>query len=188
MPSVPVGKRWVTFAKPVVQGAEHVLEYLGRYVHKTAMGNRAVIACDETTVTFRYTDSRDHQQKRMTLPANEFLRRFLQHVPAKGFHRVRCFGLLQSNHRARLRQLQLLLARRPREHASSALRADNRKPGEPRRLRCPHCGRQELVLVRRLSEQQCRTVVAELELALQRSVVVVARAPPHGAGPRERAA
>src|SRR5690606_15090863 len=68
MPWVPAKKRWVTFAKPVVQGAEHVLEYLGRYVHKTAIGNHAIVASDERTITFRYTDSRTHERKLMTLP------------------------------------------------------------------------------------------------------------------------
>jgi len=41
----------------------------------------------------------------MTLPADEFLRRFLQHVPPKGFHRVRSFGLLHPEHRRTLRRL-----------------------------------------------------------------------------------
>jgi Putative transposase len=45
-------------------------------------------------MTFRYKDSRDHRRKTMTLPAHEFLRRFLQHVPPKGLHRVRAFGLI----------------------------------------------------------------------------------------------
>ena len=53
MPSVPAKKQWITFAKPVVQGADQVLEYLGRYVHKTAIGNHAVVAFDDHTVTFR---------------------------------------------------------------------------------------------------------------------------------------
>src|SRR5690606_17951720 len=94
IPSLPKGKRWVVFAKAVVQGADNVLAYLGRYVHKTALSDRQVVSFNERTVTFRYTDSRDHRRKLMTLPAHEFLRRFLQHVPPKGFHRVRAYGLL----------------------------------------------------------------------------------------------
>jgi len=65
-----------------------------------------------TNVTFRYRDSRDQQRKTMTLSSDEFLRRFLQHVPPKGFHRVRAFGLLHPEHRDTLRRLQLLLAPR----------------------------------------------------------------------------
>ena len=45
----------------------------------------------------------------MTLLADEFLRRFLQHVPLRGLHRVRAFGLLHPAERTTLRRLQLLL-------------------------------------------------------------------------------
>ncbi|MBK6520802.1 MAG: transposase [Polyangiaceae bacterium] len=42
LPPIPWEKRcWVVFAKPVAHGAEKVLEYLGRYVHRTAMSDRA---------------------------------------------------------------------------------------------------------------------------------------------------
>lgn len=46
-------------------------------------------------MTFRYKDYRDgktHWQP-MTLRADEFIRRFLQHVLPKGFHRIRHYGL-----------------------------------------------------------------------------------------------
>lgn len=151
MPSVPAKKPWVTFAKPVVRGAGQVLEYLGRYVHKTAIGNHAVVAVDERTVTFRYTDCRDHRRKLMTLPADEFLRRFLQHVPPKGFHRVRCFGLLQSRYRTTLRRLQLMLSTTPAGTEKVASQAT----AEPSRTRCPACGERALVKGHRLTPEAC---------------------------------
>ena len=167
LPSVPEDKRWVTFAKPVVQGADKVLQYLGRYVHKTAIGNHAVVACDERTVCFRYTDSRNHQRKLMTLPTHEFLRRFLQHVPPKGFHRVRCFGLLHSRHRIALRRIQLMLAEVSPPPAA--------KPTEqPPRARCPACGAQALIPGRRLTPAQCAT----LEALAPAPTLAKARAPP----------
>jgi len=174
MPSVPEKKRWVTFAKPVVQGAEQVLEYLGRYVHKTAIGNHAVVAFDERTVTFRYTDSRDHQRKRMTLPTHEFLRRFLQHVPPRGFHRVRCFGLLHSRHRATLRRIQLMLAIPEGGHENVA----PQEIAEPRRAICPACGERAMVTVRRLTPAQCLVLAAEQELQAASPGPTKARAPP----------
>ena len=70
---------------------------------------------DDRTVTFRYRDSRDHRHKVLTLPADEMLRRFLQHVPPRGMHRVRAFGLLHPAERHTLRRLQLLLAPRQRD-------------------------------------------------------------------------
>lgn len=148
-PHIPWDKPWIVFAKPVVQAAENVLEYLGRYVHKTAIGDHAITAFDDRTVTFGYRDSRDQQRKTMTLPAHEFLRRFLQHVPRKGLHRVRAFGLLHPAHRTTLKRLQLLLAPRPP--------VESPPPGRPARLRlpCPHCRQASLLLVRRLSQEEC---------------------------------
>lgn len=132
---------WVVFAKPVVRGADKVLEYLGRYVHRTALGDKAIAAVDEDSVTFTYRRSRDHQRRLMRLPPHEFLRRFLQHVPPKGFHRVRTYGLLHPSQRECLRRLQLLL---------SSPSAPTQPPSPPKRL-CPHCRRGSLHLVRRLT-------------------------------------
>jgi hypothetical protein len=170
-PQIPWGKRWVAFAKPVVQGSDKVLEYLGRYVHRTALSSRAIVATDDRAVTFRYRDSRTHEQKTMTLPADEFLRRFLQHVPTKGLHRVRNYGLLHPEHRQTLRRLQLLLA------PSKAAEPVTRQPILPETtplLTCPHCRKPTLRLVQRLSAVEC---IARDDAA-RCAVPALARAPP----------
>ena len=76
LPQIPWGKRWVVFAKPVARPSV-VLDYLARYVHRTALSDKAITACDDRSVTFAYRDS---QRKSMALHPHEFLRRFLQHV------------------------------------------------------------------------------------------------------------
>ncbi len=45
----------------------------------------------------------------MTLPALEFIRRFLPHVPPEDFHMVRSYGLWSAVHRPLLHQLPLWL-------------------------------------------------------------------------------
>ena len=47
-------------------------------------------------VTFRYRASDTGKLKTCTLPAEEFIRRFLQHVLPKGFVKVRYYGFLSS--------------------------------------------------------------------------------------------
>ena len=148
-PEIPWDKPWIVFAEPAVRGADKVLDYLGRYVHRTALSDKAITACDDRDVTFTYRPSGERQRRSMTLPADEFLRRFLQHVPPNGFHRVRAFGLLHPAQRTTLRQLQLLLAPRPSPHPPAAA-----APTRARR-RCPHCGHRSLVLVRRISAEEC---------------------------------
>jgi hypothetical protein len=52
-------------------------------------------------VCFRWKDyARHNQEKVMSLPAEEFLRRFLLHVVPSGFMRIRHFGLLANRGRA----------------------------------------------------------------------------------------
>jgi hypothetical protein len=75
----PRDLKWVVHIKPALQGPERVLEYLGRYIHRTAIADGAIVACDERQVTFRYRDSSDGRSKLMTLPGAEFLRRFPCH-------------------------------------------------------------------------------------------------------------
>src|SRR5512145_1148022 len=106
-PDLPRRKRWIVYCKETVQGSERVLEYLGRYVNRTALSNHAILACTDQAVTFRYQDSRDSKTRVMTLHPHEFLRRFLQHLPPRGFHRVREFGLLHARQRHALLRLQL---------------------------------------------------------------------------------
>jgi hypothetical protein len=155
-PDMPKEQKWVVHIKPVLQGAEHVLEYLGRYIHRTALSDRAIVACDEQQVTFRYRDSRDGRSKLMTLPGAEFLRRFLQHVPARGLHRVRAFGLLHSSWRVTLQRIQLLLRHEP-THPQQR-QADVVE-------RCSRCGSTTWRRGPRLSPTECTAVLVELTSA-----------------------
>jgi len=64
---------------------------------------------DGDRVTFRYKDyAHGGKQRKMTLSAAEFLRRFFQHVLPKGFVRIRHFGFLSNRFRSR----QLVLCQR----------------------------------------------------------------------------
>jgi hypothetical protein len=97
---------WVVYAKEPFGGPEQVVEYLGRYTHKTAMSNHRLVSIDEKGVRFRYHDYRDNRQKQMLLSGIEFLRRFCQHITPKGYVRIRHYGLLSATKRAQLRQIQ----------------------------------------------------------------------------------
>jgi hypothetical protein len=88
-------KPWVVYAKQSLSGSEQVLDYLGRYTHKTAISNERLLAMDEQgNVRFSYRDrARGNQRKTMQLPARQFLARFLTHVLPRGFMRIRHYGL-----------------------------------------------------------------------------------------------
>ena len=93
---------WVVYSKAPFAGAEQVLAYLGRYTHKTAIGNHRLVDLDGEHVRFRWRDYADgNKVKVMRLDADEFVRRFLLHVLPRGFTRLRHYGLLANRCRAR---------------------------------------------------------------------------------------
>jgi hypothetical protein len=123
-----------------------VLAYLSRYTHRVAISNRRLLALDERGVTFRYKDYRREGVERyraMTLPADEFIRRFLLHVLPRGFHRIRHYGLLASAGRkanvARARELLGVPAPPEAEATAPAPEPDWRPP-------CPCCGGRMLII------------------------------------------
>jgi hypothetical protein len=92
---------WVVYAKPAFGGAIQVLRHLGRYTHRVAISNHRLLAFGGERVTFRYKDyAHGSKQRKMTLAAAEFLRRFFLHVLPRGFVRIRHFGFLANRFRA----------------------------------------------------------------------------------------
>ena len=91
------GTEWVPYCKKTFHGAQSVIKYLGKYTHRIAVSNHRIIRVDEETVTFSVKDYRNEGKwKDLTLSGVEFIRRFLMHVPPKGFVRIRHYGLLCS--------------------------------------------------------------------------------------------
>ena len=94
---------WVVHCKRPFGGPEQVLKYLGRYTHRVAISNHRLVSFEKGEVTFTWRDrAHGSVQKEMSLPAEEFLRRFLLHLLPKGFVRIRNFGFLASRRRSRL--------------------------------------------------------------------------------------
>ena len=99
IPEIINTKEWVVFCKKPFAGAEVVVKYLGRYVNRSAIANSRIKNVSDRTVTFEYKNYKKYDKngipaiETMTLKANEFIRRFMQHIPPKGFRRVRFYGI-----------------------------------------------------------------------------------------------
>jgi predicted Zn-ribbon and HTH transcriptional regulator len=88
---------WVVYCKPPFGSAQKVIGYLGRYTHRVAISNERIISVEGGRITFRWRDYSDgNKQKVMTLPAEEFIRRFLTHILPAGFRKIRHYGLFAS--------------------------------------------------------------------------------------------
>ena len=150
------GPRWVVYCKPPFGGPEQVLRYLGAYTHRVAISNHRLVSFMDGQVTFRWRDSAHKNRKRfLTLPADEFLRRFLLHALPRGFVRIRHFGFLASRSRSAMLPLckQMLAGASFTTH-SVAARANSRNEPSPV-WSCPLCGA-SMVLVERLTAVQIR--------------------------------
>jgi len=136
---------WVVYAKRPFGGPAQVLKYLARYTHRLAISNSRLLDLRDGQVTFRYKDyADDHRQKTMTLIADEFLRRFVQHVLPKSFVKIRHYGLLANAHReARLALCRRLLLVATVAAALPEAEAVRVEPAQPRC--CPRCGGTRLV-------------------------------------------
>lgn len=147
-------KPWIVYAKSPFGGPEKVLDYLGRYTHRVAISNDRILAVENGAVAFAFRDRGDrNRRKAMTLPAEEFIRRFLLHALPDAFVRIRHFGFLAN--RAKKRDLPLcrkLLGLEPRPPQTG------RRSNEEllRELtgrdvsRCPRCGCGTMAVVAKL--------------------------------------
>jgi hypothetical protein len=141
-------RKWVVYCKRPFGGPKQVLRYLARYTHRVAISNRRLIAADETGVTFKYKDYRidgPGRYKTMTLPAHEFIRRFLIHVLPSGFHRIRHYGLFANGSRANnIAQARKLLAV-PTPKIKTDHAADVTEPAALSHP-CPCCGGRMIII------------------------------------------
>lgn len=142
-------KKWEVFTKPF-DNPEAVFEYLSRYIHQVAISNHRLVDISDGKVTFTYYDNRERvkpgekgKEKQLTLSAEEFIRRFLQHFLPKGFVRIRHYGLHHSSARAkklpRCRQLLGLSPELPEVKELSLMEWLESVLGPEARC-CPACG------------------------------------------------
>jgi len=138
-------QEWVVHCEPV--GSDlGALKYLTPYIFRVAISNNRILKCENDLVTFRYRDTESGKDRCCTLTAEEFIRRFLQHVLSKSFVKVRYYGLFSRSSQKSLMALRLQLS-----HSVTALQEETDSNTQPsqlqmkpcssnKELRCPVCG------------------------------------------------
>jgi len=149
-----------------------VLQYISRYVFRIAITNRRILAMDDTNVTFNHKDRKAGKWRISKLTGEEFIRRFLQHVLPKGFHKVRYYGLWHPSSRNNVRKLlnrfilamilsdatalangQFNLQTQMQNESMENVQPDENKPQH----RCPHCGCENLTWLKELPRPRMRS-------------------------------
>lgn len=104
---------WVVHSKAVGDGRQ-TLKYLAPYVFRVAISDRRIVSIDDGPdgtgrITFSYRKGGSRRPRTMTVSAEEFLRRFLQHVLPSGFQKVRHYGVFAAAHRKTLESVRWLV-------------------------------------------------------------------------------
>ena len=124
------------------------MKYLAPYIFRVAISNNRILKLAEGKVIFRYRASDTGKLRTCTLPAEEFIRRCLQLVLARGFVKVRYYGFLSSGCRQRLAVIRQQLdnppiGQSPGLDGTDVAQTDDDLADDPAPnpvLLCPTCG------------------------------------------------
>jgi hypothetical protein len=88
-------KRWIPYVKETFNGRGNAIRYLARYSFRTAISNSRIVSYDDKNVTYSYKDYKNGGViKQLTVPGEEFVRRYLLHILPPYFNRIRFSGYL----------------------------------------------------------------------------------------------
>ncbi len=92
-------KSWNVRIQGAYRHGEGVAVYLSRYVRGGPIKDSQLQRADASEICFRYRDHHEGSNKTMAISTDHFLTRLLWHVPIKGQHPVRYYGLYTPGHR-----------------------------------------------------------------------------------------
>jgi hypothetical protein len=135
--------RWHADIEPAYEHADGVYKYVGRYLRRGPISEKRIVCYDGEKVTISYSHPEKHGKRTFHMKAVTFIGRILKHVPEKGTHLVRAYGLFQPNCRGKLDDARAQLGQTAYEpltdlpHAHELLQ---RMFPEWQGNLCPQCG------------------------------------------------
>ncbi len=125
-------KKWNVRIQNGYRHGNGVATYLSRYMRGGPIKDHRIVSANEKTVSFRYRDHRDNAVKTLPLSPEHFMSRVLWHVPVKGQHSVRYYGLYTAAALEKRQQVRKYLG----------VEEETRPiPSEPPTRQCQKCGR-----------------------------------------------
>jgi hypothetical protein len=153
-------QKWNVHCRHAGTGTK-ALDYLARYVFRTAIANSRLEAIDPHQVTFRYRDYQTQKIQHVRLPAQQFIQRFLQHVLPKGFVKVRSYGLWSASQQETLVQIQQQLTAlggsgSPPQLPTGPEPIQTTSPPGSSQALCPQCKLGHMIFVREIAPERKR--------------------------------
>lgn len=142
-------KRWNVHVRERYSNPSAVLNYLGRYLNGGPIGESRLVSFDGETVHLRYKDYRDQgREKILPLSCDEFIRRYLQHIPPRGFHMVRGYGLYRrgGNTEALRQHVREVVPITPELRAALTTRLPEVEDPTDQLVSCPTCGARLIIV------------------------------------------
>ena len=142
-------KIWIVHCAKPTKTPMQTIGYLARYIKHPAIAESKLRHYDGHEVTFKYLDRTSKTYRNFKLTAEEFIGRFIQHIPDTGFRMIRYYGFLANRVRGKLLPIvyTLLDQKNPAQKRAPTFAELIRKNFGFDPLKCILCG-QQLILDR----------------------------------------
>lgn len=81
------------YAEPNLADPNTIIKYIGRYLGRPPIATSRIDSYDGDSVTFHYNRHEDDVLVHETIPAIDFIKRLIRHIPEKQFKMVRYYGI-----------------------------------------------------------------------------------------------
>lgn len=135
--------KWHADIEPAYAHATGVYKYVGRYLRRGPIAEQRIVGYDGDTVTIAYAHPEKHARRTFHLTVETFIQRLLSHVPEKGTHVVRAYGLFHPTCRGKLDAARAQLGQPAYEPLTDLPHAHElllRMFPDWEGNRCPRCG------------------------------------------------
>jgi hypothetical protein len=95
-------KTWIVYCSKPSDNYKQNLNYLGRYIKRPAIAESKLKHYDCNNLTFKYLDHNTKTYRNFKSSIDQFITRFIQHIPDVGFRMIRYYGFLANRVRGNL--------------------------------------------------------------------------------------
>lgn len=92
-------KIWIIHCSKPSKSSYHNVNYLGRYIKRPPIAQSRLRHYDGNQVVFNFLNHKNKKHQNFYCSTNEFIRRFIQHIPDKYFRLIRYHGFLANRNR-----------------------------------------------------------------------------------------
>lgn len=95
-------KTWIVHCSKPTDNHKQNISYLGRYVKRPPIAESKLKHYSGNSISFSYLDHKTKTYRRFTLSVEQFIARFVQHIPDLNFRMIRYYGFLANRVRGKL--------------------------------------------------------------------------------------